>query len=76
MKLKVFADRSGKILATFRPTSGGKDAPSHLRIDVDGASEHEVEVSDDLLTPAAIHKLHAEYRVDLSGPAPKLVKPR
>lgn len=76
MKLKVFADRSGKILATYRPTSGGKGAPSHMRIEVDGAHEHEIEVPDDLVAPAAIHKLHSEYRVDLSGAAPKLVKPR
>ncbi len=76
MKLKVFADRSGTILATFRPSSGGKDAPPHVRLDVEGAHEHEVEVSDDLAAPASIHRLHSEYRVDLSGPAPKLIKPR
>ncbi len=76
MKLKVFADRSGKILATFRPTSEGKDAPSHLRIDVDGGHEHEIEVADELLEPKSIHKLHSEYRVDLTGRAPKLIKPR
>lgn len=74
MKLKVFADRSGKILATFRPTSGVKGAPSSFRIDVGGAQEHEIEISDDLVAPESIHKLHAEYRVDLTGPAPKLTK--
>lgn len=76
MKLKVFADRSGKILATFRPASGGKDAPSGVRIEVDGGHEHDIEVPEDLLTPQAIHRLHSEYRVDLTGPAPKLIKPR
>jgi len=76
MKMKVYADRSGKILATFRPLSGGKGAPSHVRIEVDGGHEHDIEVPDDLLAPASIHKLHAEYLVDLTGPAPKLIKPR
>jgi hypothetical protein len=76
MKVKVFADRSGKILATFRPTSGGKDAPSHVRIDVEGGHEHEIEVPDDLVVPESIHKLHSEYRVDSTGPAPKLIKPK
>ena len=76
MKVKVFADRSGKILATFRPTSGGKGAPSHLRIDVDGGHEYEIEVGDDLLEPKVVHKLHSEYRVDLTGAAPKLIKAR
>jgi hypothetical protein len=76
MKLKVFADRSGKILATFRPTSGGKGAPSHLRIDVDGGHEHEIDVADDLLEPKSVHKLHSEYRLDLTGAAPKLIKLR
>lgn len=76
MKMKVFADRSGTILATFRPSSGGKDAPSHVRLDVEGAREHEIEVPDDLVAPTSIHRLHSEYRVDLTGPAPKLIKPR
>lgn len=76
MKLKVFADRSGKILATFRPTSGEKGAPSSFRIDVEGAHEHEIEISDDLVAPKSIHKLHSEYRLDLTGPAPRLIKPK
>ncbi len=75
MKLKVYADRSGKILATFRPTSGGKDAPSKVRIDVEGGHEHEIDVPDELVAPESIHKLHSEYRVDFTGPAPKLIKP-
>lgn len=74
MKLKVFADRSGKILATFRPASRGKDAPSSVRIDVEGGHEHEIEIPDVLVAPESIHKLHSEYRVDLTGPAPKLIK--
>ena len=74
MKLKVFVDQSGKILATFRPTSEGKGAPSRMRLDVEGGHEHEIEIADDLLAPESIHKLHSEYRVDLSGPAPKLIK--
>jgi hypothetical protein len=74
MKLKVFADPSGKILATFRPTSGGKGAPSSVRIHVEGGHEHEIDISDDLVAPESIHKLHSEYRVDLTGPAPKLAK--
>jgi len=76
MKLKVFADQSGRILATYRPASGGKDAPTHLRFGVKGGYEHDIEVSDDLLKPSSIAVLHAEYRVDASGPAPKLVRPR
>lgn len=76
MKLKVFADRSGKIVATFRPASQGKDAPSNVRMDVDGAHEHEIEVPDDLVAPESIHRLHSEYRVDLTGPTAKLVKPK
>lgn len=76
MKLQVFADRSGKILATFRPTSGGKGAPSQLRLEVDGGHEHEIDVPDELLEPKSVHKLHLEYRVDLTGAAPKLIKSR
>ena len=76
MKLKVFADRSGKILATFRPASRGKDAPTNMRIEVDGGHEHEIDVTDDLVASEAIHRLHLEYRVDLTGAAPKLIKSR
>jgi hypothetical protein len=76
MKLKVFADRSGKILGTFRPASGGTHPPPNLRIDVEGGHEHEIEVPDDLVAPGSIHKLHEDYRVDLTGPAPKLIKAR
>lgn len=72
MKLKVFADASGKILGTFRPTSGGKGAPSSVRIDIDGAREHEIEVPDELA--ASVHRLHSEYRIDSADPTPKLVK--
>lgn len=74
MKIKVFADQSGKILGTFRPTPGGKGAPTHVRMEVQGAHEHEIDVPDDLVAPGSTHKLHAEYRVDAAGPAPKLVK--
>jgi hypothetical protein len=74
MKLKVYADRSGRILATFRPASGGTHPPSSVRIDVEGAHEHEVEVADHLLTGESIHKLHAEYRIEVAGGAAKLVK--
>lgn len=74
MKLKVYTDRSGKILATFRPTVPKKGDPTGVRMHVEGGHEHEVEISDDLLAPESIHKLHSEYRVDVSGPAPKLIK--
>jgi hypothetical protein len=73
MKLKVVADKSGKILATFRP-SGGKNNPTSVRIQVEGGHEHELEVQDELLAPGSVHKLHTEYRVDVTGQAPKLVK--
>jgi hypothetical protein len=74
MKLKVYADQSGKILATFRPTATKKGDPTGVRMHVKDAQEHEIEVSDDLLTPSSVHKLHTEYRVDVTGTAPKLVK--
>ncbi len=76
MKLKVYADRSGKILATHRPAPGGKDAPASVRIDVEGGYEHEVEVPDHILGPGSIHRLHEEYRVDLTGGSPKLMPAR
>lgn len=75
MKVKIFVDRSGKILATFRPASGGKGAPANLRVEVKGGQEHEVEIQEELLTPKSIHKFHSEYRLDLSGATPKVVRP-
>jgi hypothetical protein len=74
MKMKVYADRSGKILATSRPAQASKGAPSHMRIEVQGGYEHEIEVPDDLLTPQSAHRLHSEYRVDLSGSAARLIQ--
>lgn len=74
MKVKVYADRSGKILATSRPAQGSKGAPTHMRLEVAGGYEHEIDVPDDLLTPQSAHRLHMEHRVDLSGPAPRLVE--
>ncbi len=76
MKLKVYADRAGKILATFRPAPGGKDAPTNVRIEVEGGYEHEIDVPDHLLTPASIHRLHEDHRVDLSGGSPRLINAR
>ena len=40
MKMKVIADRSGKILATHRPTSGGGDAPTGMRVVMEVGHEH------------------------------------
>jgi len=74
MKIKVFADKSGKIIGTFRPTSGGQSSPSSMRMAIAGSHEHEMEIADHLLKPESIHLLHAGYRVDSSGQAPKLVK--
>jgi len=74
MKVKIFADRSGKILATYRPASGGKDAPSNMRVEVDGGQAHELEVHDALLAANSIQKLHTEYRLDLTGATPKLIR--
>jgi hypothetical protein len=74
MKVKVYADHAGQILATSRSASASKGAPSSLRMEVKGAREHELEIPDDLLTPQSVHKLHSEHRVDLSGSAPKLIK--
>jgi hypothetical protein len=76
MKLKVYADRTGKILATFRPAPGGKDAPTNVRMEVDGGSEHEIDIPEHVVTPGSIHKLHEEYRVDLTGGSPRLIKAR
>ena len=76
MKMKVIADRSGKILATHRPTSGGGDAPTGMRVVMEGGHEHEVDIPAELVTPASINKLHSDYLVDLTGTAPKLIKAR
>jgi hypothetical protein len=73
MKVKVFADPSGKILATSRSATGSKSAPTHMRLEVAGAHEHELEIPDELLTPQSVHKLHTEHRVDLTGPSPRLI---
>jgi hypothetical protein len=76
MKMKVIADRSGRILATYRPMSGGGDAPSGMRVEVEGGHEHEVDIPTELVAPALIHKLHSEYLIDLTCTVPKLIKPR
>ncbi len=76
MKMKVIADRSGRILATYRPTSGGGDAPTGMRVEVEGGHEHEVDIPAELVAPASIPKLHSEYLIDLTGTVPKLIKPK
>ncbi len=74
MKIKVFADKSGKIVGTFSPTKGKGGSPSSMRMSIAGSHEHEMEIADHLLKPGSIEKLHSEYRVDSTGHAPKLVK--
>jgi len=74
--MKVITDQSGRILATYRPSLGGGEAPIGMRVEVKGGQEHEVDIPDELVAPALIHKLHSEYLIDLTSKVPKLIKPR